>query len=296
MVYDLKRHEMVLFNGATWTWDGLKWTPRNPTHSPGGSGAMTYDGVRGVVVLFRAGDSGSETWTWDGKDWTQKKPATKPPARNNSAMVFDSARGVAVLFGGGEIGGGQMNDTWTWNGSNWTKKSPMAKPLPRFNHAMAYDPIRKQVVLFGGFALTPDVGYGPVWDTDTWTWNGANWTKRAVAAAPSIRSGQLMAWDGGSGGVLLFGGEFADRYDYYLFDDTWIWNGKIWRAQPRKGSPPPSGIGAWDYPEYLVGAWDPDRKQVMMLTFNFENEQAESWIWKGNPPDAVPTATSELDQ
>jgi hypothetical protein len=66
MAYDQKLHEMVLFNGETWTWDGLKWTHRNPTKSPSGFDVVTtYDSVRGVVVLF----DGTETWTWDGKKW-----------------------------------------------------------------------------------------------------------------------------------------------------------------------------------------------------------------------------------
>ena len=58
--------------------------------------AMTYDSLRGVVVLF----NGLDTWTWDGSKWTLKQPATKPPQRNGHAMAFDSARGVVVLFGG----------------------------------------------------------------------------------------------------------------------------------------------------------------------------------------------------
>jgi hypothetical protein len=82
MAADDSHSDVVLFgeNGDTWTWDGSKWTPRNPVHSPPArrEAAMAYDSTRHVVVLF-GGYAGSaanlhefnDTWTWNGSDWTQ---------------------------------------------------------------------------------------------------------------------------------------------------------------------------------------------------------------------------------
>jgi hypothetical protein len=78
MVYDERRGAIVLFGGYTfppdttlgdtWEYDGASWTEIESPVAPSArwSSAMTYDSVRGVVVLF--GGSGSETMmgdTWE---------------------------------------------------------------------------------------------------------------------------------------------------------------------------------------------------------------------------------------
>jgi hypothetical protein len=45
---------------------------------------------------------------------------------------------------------------------------------------MAYDLGRQRVVLFGGWNGTSNV-------SDTWEWDGSNWTRRSPAASPSAR-------------------------------------------------------------------------------------------------------------
>ena len=60
-------------------------------------------------------------------------------------------------------------------------------------------------MLFGG-----DNGAG-VQDTDTWTWDGTNWTQQSPAAAPSGRTCPDMTYDDALGVAMLFGG----------FDGTW---------------------------------------------------------------------------
>jgi hypothetical protein len=75
--------QLVLFDlaGATWTWDGIKWTNRFPAHAPSArsAAAMAYDPIHRVVVLFggngaplgRFTDDYNDVWTWNGADWTQ---------------------------------------------------------------------------------------------------------------------------------------------------------------------------------------------------------------------------------
>lgn len=67
-------------NGDTWMWDGSKWIPGNPLHSPGPRQGMslTYDSAHRVVSLL-GGDTGqaaglqhhNDVWSWDGTDWTR---------------------------------------------------------------------------------------------------------------------------------------------------------------------------------------------------------------------------------
>lgn len=67
-------------NGDTWIWDGSRWSPMSPTHSPGArvGEAMAYDWVHKVVLLFGGYTGKAESlqehndlWTWNGSDWTK---------------------------------------------------------------------------------------------------------------------------------------------------------------------------------------------------------------------------------
>lgn len=68
----------------------------------------------------------------------------------------------------------------------------------------------KPSVLFGGAA-------GEVWPADTWTWDGATWTKLDVVG-PSARDNAMMA--ALNDNVVLFGGSDAG-----VLGDTWTWDG-----------------------------------------------------------------------
>src|SRR4029077_9656493 len=82
-------------------------------------------------------------------------------------------------------------------------------PKARSGMGMAYDQTHGQVVLFAGRHFN-----------DTWTWDGADWTKRAPAHSPSDRSFATIATDPVDGGILLFG------------PDTWTWDGTDWSQHP----------------------------------------------------------------
>jgi uncharacterized protein (TIGR03437 family) len=234
MAYDSAHNQIVLFGGGngrvlneTWNWDGSDWTRKLPLASPPGrvNHAMAYDSAHGQIVLFGGRDANgrfSDTWVWDGTNWTQKFPQTSPPARAYTAMVYDSAHGQVVLFGGSreqfpltEIA---FNDTWTWDGSNWTQRSPQSSPAVRGGHALAYDSAHGQVVLFGGD--TSEVNVGNTFFSDTWTWDGANWTQKSPQSAPSARSGHAMAYDSSHGQVVLYGGYGAVGF----LGDIWTWD------------------------------------------------------------------------
>jgi N-acetylneuraminic acid mutarotase len=80
-------------------------------------------------------------------------------------------------------------------------------------------------------------GYGEAPLSDTWNWDGAQWTQVA-STGPGVRSDQSMMGDG-TGNVLLFGGMGLGPY----LGDTWVWNGTAgWKQLQVQG--PSSREGA----------------------------------------------------
>jgi Galactose oxidase, central domain len=75
-----------------------------------------------------------------------------------------------------------------------------------------------KIVLFGGESAAGLT-------SDTWEWNGQEWTQQQDIG-PSARRGHAMASSGGR--TLLFGG--ADSNGSGL-GDTWEWDGQEWTQQ-----------------------------------------------------------------
>jgi len=232
MAWDGAAENIVLFGGTdstgtklndTWTWDGTNWTQQFPAVSPPAREldvqAMNYDPVTRTVVLFGGRASSTptlgDTWTWDGvaKTWTQQFPAASPSART-APMAFDAITRTLVLFGGDNDSGTQYTDTWTWNGTTWTQHFPATSPSARTNANMAYDGSLGVVVLFGGFA-----GSWPDTLSDTWTWNGLNWTKMNPATVPPNRYAEGMTFDPLARGIMMFGGYSSGP----VRNDTWVY-------------------------------------------------------------------------
>jgi uncharacterized protein (TIGR03437 family) len=247
MAYDSAHSQVVMFGGFdgnadetnfgdTWVWDGTNWTQQLPQTSPPGrdSFAMAYDSAHSQVVLFGGFGSGffvflGDTWVWDGSNWTEKTPQTSPSARADFAMAYDSAHGQAVLFSGDE-GIDFPADTWVWDGVNWTNKTSPTVPSPpgRVYHAMAFDSVNNQTVMFGGNPLKGNTF------SDTWLWDGSNWTQKHPSASPSPRTGHGMAYDSIHNRTVMFGGNTPD-----IAPDTWTWYGG---APPPPPPPPPPPV------------------------------------------------------
>jgi len=192
--------------GRTWGWDGSNWTwlaPPNPAFL-WTRAAMAADPGRGRVVLFGViGPAGAnETWEWDGATWTRRTPALSPPSRWGHALAHDSARGRTVLFGGFGTAG-PLGDTWEWDGTTWIQLFPATSPSPRSLHAMCERSRLGRVLLFGGDAQGS--GYSPL--SDTWEWDGLNWTRLSLPVTPEARSSHAMVFDSGRGRAVLFGGQ-----------------------------------------------------------------------------------------
>jgi hypothetical protein len=239
MAYDSSHHVAVLFSGdasgETWTWDGKSWTQQHPATSPPPrqDASMVYDAGHQVVVLFggQTTQQLNDTWVWDGVNWKQLHPATSPSPRVFASMAYDSAHAKVVLFGGssgqGQVYDGGYADTWVWDGANWTKVSSTTNPAPRSEASMAYDSAHGQVVLFGGVSGTGSQ-YGVL--SDTWSWDGTNWTGQRPSTPPSARLGSAMDFDAATNEVVLFGG-MAFQPPNQMLADTWLWNGDAWTEQ-----------------------------------------------------------------
>jgi hypothetical protein len=248
LAYDSVRNRVVLFGGRdrvtdyplqdTWEWDGTSWTFRTPPSSPPARGnhAMTFDPVRGRVVLY-GGDYGfipstpsflSDTWEWDGNTWTQRSPATSPSARSCSAMTFDAAHGGVVLLFGGWPGGytngwrNGLGDTWTWNGTNWSQQNPASSPGARSGSTMVHDVARGKVMMYANSSL--GAGAGP------WGWDGTTWTN----LGPGLGADCALAYDAYESRVICLGYRFGLQ--------AWLWDGTSFKdvtTSPMPTNPSP---------------------------------------------------------
>ncbi|MBI3893680.1 MAG: PKD domain-containing protein [Candidatus Wallbacteria bacterium] len=236
MVYESARSRVLVFGGAfgfagpssdlndTWEWDGTNWADRTPATSPGirETPGLAYDAARDRVVLFggfsRAPGGGilGDTWEWDGTNWSQKFTATSPPARDSHGMAFDNVRNRVLLFGGEN---GANNDTWEYDGTNWKLVSePVTSPSARIGHGLSFDSTRGKTLLFGGKDLSSNLL------SDTWSWDGVQWTSLLPGTGPSARKARGLTHDSARGMSVLFGGQTAGS----VLGDTWEWDGSSW--------------------------------------------------------------------
>ena len=296
MAYDPATGDMVLFGGIdssgasvsdTWTWDGTTWTQLSPAASPPAryGATMAYDPAAGDMVLFGgAGNSGflGDTWTWDGTTWTQLSPATSPPARFDATMAYDPGTGGMVLFGGGG-NSALLGDTWTWNGTTWTQLSPLTSPPAREGGSMAYDPGTGNMVLFGGVNSSLL--------NDTWTYGfpagtPTTWTQQTPATSPPASYGASMAYDPGTGDMILFGGETGSGgIGPGLLGDTWTWDGTTWTQLSPAASPPAR------YEATM--AYDPATGDMVLFGGdNGSGAVGDTWTWNGTTWTEQSPATS----
>src|ERR1700687_301814 len=216
----------------TWAYSDGLWTKLAPSHQPParGGAALAFDAASSRMILFGGSvqipaGGGPEnmlgdTWAFEAGDWLLLTPEGSPAPRAHSGFAETPAG--PLLFGGSAGGflagsgdGQALGDTWRWVGSRWEKLAPSHSPDRRFSPGMASSGPGGGVLLFGGqLGCGADHGargcsVSPLLD-DTWKWNGRDWQsvdQGAFTAKPRWRSGASMAYFGGTGGVLLFGGQ-----------------------------------------------------------------------------------------
>lgn len=289
IAYDVARHQIVRFGGATATsgpgftketWvldnDDTKWTRKFPAHTPSAvlNSALVYDSSRALVILVGNHDNTiglmNDLWEWDGVDWTEKYPSTLPPLRGGFYIAYDSDRHVIVLFGGEY--NGLFDDTWEYDGTDWIQKSPQHHPPAGRHGGIVYDSGRHRIVLFGNYATNSN---------ETWEYDGSDWTLRSPPMSPPGRGLAAMAYDLNRGVTVMYGGVGPG----YL-SDTWEYNGTTWV---------PITLAISPGPRYTSMVYNPDRHGMMIVAGGFPGGLLDdTWEYYGPASsNSPPTLTTD---
>jgi hypothetical protein len=206
------------YRNDTWIWDGTDWTLKQPAHKPSTRYSPAMGTLNGKVVLFGGwgGSAYGDTWEWDGNDWNVKSPAHVPSARDGAAMANVGGERL-VMFGAG-------TETWEWDGTDWKLLAPATVPSDRKYLKAAT--LHGGVIMFGGATSNTS---SATYYSDTWRWNGTDWTQVLPAGPPGSRRSFALGPLGGS--VLMFGGLTPGS----TLDDTWEFGGTTWTS--RTGAP-----------------------------------------------------------
>jgi hypothetical protein len=239
MAYDPHRQQVILFGagypGDMWGWDGVTWTELHPAHLPQSASNAVLDRDLGSVAMLGVDGPPGATrltdfvmWQWTGSDWTKSALAGNPIWRGDFGFAYDPDHHQEVLVGGyvceGSCGIFNMKpvgETWLLRQGKWSQWSPGSVGPSGYARA-AFDEARHQMVVVVGYGTPPD------WDVETWTWDGATWTKRdSLHRPPGQLSGQSLAYDAANGRVLMFGGK-SDHLNSIPLNQTWAWDGNDW--------------------------------------------------------------------
>jgi len=159
----------------------------------------------------------------------------------------------------------------------FTQLSPQDAPTARLSTAMAPFGHSGQAVLYGG-------AWDTTFDSDTWLWNGSNWTLLNPKTNPGLLSGHAMAYDDAHGKIVLFGGTNPAGV---FSNQTWVWDGSNWTQLHPKTSP------SARYGHAMV--YDAASKKIIL--FGGYGEYAETndtWAWDGSNWTQLTSATSPL--
>ena len=158
-------------------------------------------------------------------------------------MVYDVADGYLLLFDSVLKDQSYFSNTWKFSNGVWTNITTSPAPSPRGSTAMAYDAGDGYVILFGGEGFTPNQQV----QGDTWKFSGGIWSAIPTSQHPSPRAAAAMAYDGGDGYVILFGGFNTTGGVLNYPGDTWKFSGGSWASITTSGSPSPRSAGSMDY-------------------------------------------------
>ncbi len=243
----------------------------------GGNAQGCYTPPGAVGYLGAVGD----TWTWNGSIWTQQAPVNVPLAQEGGCAAYDTATGQFIMYGGYapfETGPGDPDaQTWQWTGTNWVQLSPVATP-PAGYCAMTYDPGARELVMLVTEIFTPasaaDNGANNV--LETWTWNGANWTR--TGDLPSSTSAvSSLTFDTDTGSDITYIQQITDcrASSCPEIDQTWSFDGSAW-SQTSTNTLQAGGI---------VGTVeDTATHQLVMfggLPRNANTRQPTTWVYAG---------------
>jgi PKD repeat protein len=248
--------------GGTWTFAGGVW--KNITSSlssspPPGGAYLTYDGADGYVLAIVLAAHSIQNWAYHQGRWTNLTVHCVPYSScgaggfpYSGVMTYDAADGYVLADF--QIDGNTQS-TWTYKNGTWTQldynysNGPAIFYTPALS-SISYDGALGRVIGWQGTTLSSNLPAG----NSTWMWNGSRWLNDSqnISGAPPARFGGSLAYDNGSGYVLLFGGwnwttQQYNNCEYYGFNctgsaysDTWGFrNGTWFNLSAVAGSPGP---------------------------------------------------------
>jgi hypothetical protein len=151
----------------------------------------------------------------DGDAWNLL-PSALPVA--GVRAVYDAAREVVFITTGAA--------SYTLDGDTLTMLTPSVSPPARSHAGLVYVANRGVTVLHGG-------RIGSTVLSDTWEWDGAQWTLRTDISAPTGAHSFAMAWDGAHQRIVRHGGRTAVTTG--TIDETWVYDSEIWTLLPSAG-------------------------------------------------------------
>lgn len=213
---------------------------------------------------------------------TAGAPSGSPPALSPSRSLSTGEQRYQELAHQAESAPGESVTTPLT--TTWTNLTVPNLPPPLAAATMVYDPARGATILFGGIT-SHDVP-----TNQTWSYQSQNgrWANLSGGSQPPARSGAAMAYDNGSGDLLLFGGYPAEA-DVAL-GDCWLLPAQGgWTPCPASSSSPsPRGDPA------MVG--DPSLGGVVLYGGQAANgtDLSDTWLWTftGGWLELDPTGTA----
>lgn len=219
-------YTLAVWEGTTWSFDGVHWTDLTFTVpvTPSGAQAMTYDSRDGYVLLYADATinrtTQSRTWSYLHGAWTPLNSSPAPSPRMSPGMVYDDSDGYVILLGG-SCGQGLCGDMWNFSRGNWTNiSSTLNASMPaRYGPDMANDSAHHDVLLFGGRGAVKQL-------SDTWTYSKGKWAAVPNAKPPAVSEAQLVP-DPAFGAPLLIG---TTPTSYNSYVSVWSLSNGVWKT------------------------------------------------------------------
>jgi hypothetical protein len=203
--------------------------------------------------------------------------ATTPYALENPAIVYDPMDGYTLLSSSSR-GDASYPSTWAYVGGNWSRLFPAETPMETLPTSVAYDAL-------DGYVIAQQGG-----ENATWAFRGGAWTN-LTAKEPGPIVGESLAYDPGSGSVVLFGGGDGTESDPPARNETWQFHGGNWSRLATSVAPSPRVLPSLAYDAadgYLLlfgGSSGPPSYTPLNDTWAFANG-----TWTQLQPAASPPA------